>query len=1185
MLYGPGARLGRFEILTQLGAGGMGEVYQAHDPHLDRRVAIKVLLPHLTEDSVARERLRREAMAAAALDDPFICKIHEIGEDGGVLFIVMEYVSGVTLRSRLADGCTSVPEALRIAGELAEALEEAHSRHFVHRDLKPANVMLTPQGHVKVMDFGLAKRLELEVTDPTITALTQKGMIVGTPNYMSPEQVKGEDVDHRSDLFSFGIVLCELFGGRNPFHRGAPLETVTAILRDPPKLPDGLPQGLMVVIRRLLAKSPAERYQTMKEARTDLARVTAAPTAEEAPGEECMPLIGRDSERAELLRALDQAMAGRGSLIMIGGEPGIGKTHLTRAILEEARRRGAFGVVGHCYEMEGSPPYVPFVEMLEYSARVAPPESFRYAVGDAAPEISKIVPELRRIFPSIPEPVQLPPEQQRRFLFNAYRDFSERAARVTPIVAVFEDLHWADEPTLLLLQHVAQTISGVPSLLIGTYRDVELDVERPFASVLETLMRERLATRITLRRLKAGGVEAMLGAMSGQTPPLQLARAVFAETEGNPFFVEEVFRHLSEEGKLFDESGSWRKDLRVERLEVPEGVRLVIGKRLKRLSEATRRVLTTAAVIGRSFSLRLLEELESDRPDAALEAMEEAERAQLVGAERAGREPCYRFTHELIRQTLAEALSLPRRQRLHARIGGAIEKVYAAALEKHAPAIAHHLYQAGMAAGVDKTLSYLLRAAGGARSSAAHEEALAHLDNALSLLEGESGVVVGEVLERRGDVLRRLGKMSDAVSAYERAIAMFAQAGEHVRAAAASVPLAWICGWTLDLARHAEVTRRALALLGESGEPSLRVQLLSMQGQSLCGAGLVADGLRMMEEAERMFTLETGADVFLWHAYGYWQAADFTRASEFHHQAAAASQVTGDLWAEAEIGFLDFWIRVNTSAQLEPGELQPFLDRAIRVGHMEAIHMLRSILDWVATIRGHLESVERSAQETLAFAESFAGGYRFLSHLMLAGNYDLQGHDREMLESLRRACESEPPCYLSGASRAYEFRTMAIRGDSGAMEALRHESVRMPVAGRANPFGAWWAMTHAVEGLAALGRLDEAAGLRDAAEEFLKMGSKFGFFGYSTRTAAGIAAACARDWSRAEEHHQRAIRDADTAPVRIVQPITRAWYAEMLAAQGDAARARVMLSEALALYESIGMPGYARRASDRLATL
>ena len=560
----------------------------------------------------------------------------------------MEFIAGDTLHQLLHSGLRSgrmpLPEALRIAGEVAEALEEAHIHRFVHRDLKAANIMLA-HGHVKVMDFGLAKQIgkRAQTGDDAATAtiagsaLTERGKAVGTPDYMSPEQVKGEALDQRSDLFWFGILLCELLGSVHPFRRASTTETLAAILRDPPNLSGDLPQGLMVLIRRLLAKSRDERYPSMAEVRADLARLATSSEAVSAvAADERIPLVGRQQEFAALNRSLEEALASRGSLVLIGGEPGIGKTHLAGALLEEVKRRGAFSVIGHCYEMEGAQPYVPFVEMLEYSARTAPRESLRYVLGDDASEVAKLMPELRVMYPDMPSAIQLPAEQQRRFLFNAYRAFLERSARLTPIVAVFEDLHWADEPTLLLLQHVAQTLSSTPMLLIGTYRDVELEVTKPFAKTLETLLRQKQATRISLRRLAVEGVESMLAAMSGQKPPPSLARVVFEETEGNPFFVEEVYCHLSEEGKLFDEAGQWRPGLRVDQLRVPEGVRLVLGRRLDRLGGDARRVLTTGAVIGRSFSLRLLEELENQQPDAVLNAIEEAERAQSGGGRTGG---------------------------------------------------------------------------------------------------------------------------------------------------------------------------------------------------------------------------------------------------------------------------------------------------------------------------------------------------------------------------------------------------------------------------------------------------------------------------------------------------------------------------------------------------------------------
>jgi serine/threonine-protein kinase len=270
----------------------MGVVYRARDPRLDRQVAIKLLRAEMAADPQARERLRREAMAVAALDHPYICKVYEIGEHGDALFLVMEYVDGETLHRRLMNGRMSPPETLRAAGEIAEALQEAHAGRFLHRDLKPANIMLTQQLHVKVMDFGLARRFAdvlpsgeatREMDGPQLTA---PGTIVGTPDYMSPEQVKGLPLDVRSDLFSFGVILAEMISGRHPFRRPSTAETLSAVLREPPDLSDDIPPGLAALVRRLLAKTVEDRYASIADVRADLARVAASPQAlvHEGPG-------------------------------------------------------------------------------------------------------------------------------------------------------------------------------------------------------------------------------------------------------------------------------------------------------------------------------------------------------------------------------------------------------------------------------------------------------------------------------------------------------------------------------------------------------------------------------------------------------------------------------------------------------------------------------------------------------------------------------------------------------------------------------------------------------------------------------------------------------------------------------------------------------------------------------------
>lgn len=267
-----GKRIDHYEIIGQLGKGGMGEVFLAQDTSLNRKVAVKFLPESLEGDETVHKRFLREARSAAALDHPYICSIHEVGEAEGRSYIVMEYVEGQTLKERLVQGELPLKDIAQWATEIAEALAVAHERGIIHRDLKPSNIMISRRGHAKVMDFGLAKQLyalpEAGSQEETLTGLTREGTTVGTIPYMSPEQVQGKPVDLRSDLFSFGIVIYEMLSGVNPFKKEMSLSTADAIRRETPpslsKYRADVPQPLEELVRKLLAKEPADRIQQAK---------------------------------------------------------------------------------------------------------------------------------------------------------------------------------------------------------------------------------------------------------------------------------------------------------------------------------------------------------------------------------------------------------------------------------------------------------------------------------------------------------------------------------------------------------------------------------------------------------------------------------------------------------------------------------------------------------------------------------------------------------------------------------------------------------------------------------------------------------------------------------------------------------------------------------------------------------
>ncbi len=285
-----GKTISPYRILEKIGQGGMGEVYLARDTSLDRQVALKFLSREMQADETARHRFLREAKSAAAIDHPFVCNIFEIGEVDGKSFLALEYVEGLTLSDKLAAGQLPLEEAIKTATEIAEALEEAHKRGIIHRDLKPSNIMLTSDGHVKVMDFGLAKRVgseeapnqEVKLTSvtklgSTLTSLTQHGSIQGTVPYMSPEQLEGKEVDARSDIFSLGIILYEMSTGRRPFQGDTQITLIASILRDAPhsivEFGEDLPERLDTIIKCCMEKDPIQRYRSVVDLRNDLAKL------------------------------------------------------------------------------------------------------------------------------------------------------------------------------------------------------------------------------------------------------------------------------------------------------------------------------------------------------------------------------------------------------------------------------------------------------------------------------------------------------------------------------------------------------------------------------------------------------------------------------------------------------------------------------------------------------------------------------------------------------------------------------------------------------------------------------------------------------------------------------------------------------------------------------------------------
>jgi tetratricopeptide (TPR) repeat protein len=734
--------------------------------------------------------------------------------------------------------------------------------------------------------------------------------------------------------------------------------------------------------------------------------------------------------------------------------------------------------------------------------------------------------------------------------------------------------------------HLAQSIPTLPLLVIGTYRDVELDVTRPFAKVLESLLRQRLASRMALRRLPAEAVTALLSAMSGRPAPASLARAIHRETEGNPFFVEEVFQHLSEEGKLFDATGAWHQDLRVESLDVPEGVRLVIGRRLERLSESTRRILTTAAVIGRTFSLTLLESLEETAGDTVLDAVEAAEAAHLLSAQTGARETRYVFAHELIRQTLAETLSLPRRQRLHAKIAAAIERVYAASLDGHISALAHHLYKAGAASDSAKTADVLIRAADQARASAAHEEALAHLDNALSVWEGEPTDLTADVIERRAFALRSLGRPVEAVDAFGRAAAIWTKSGAHDRAAAAITESGQTRQWLMQGEAAAADFVRALRDLSRMS-PGARSRLLYAQAQIEGIRGDVNQSLASIAEADEL--RQQGTDPELDHIalktkqVNEWYLMHASKSVTLAREVAAVHAARGEVWQEADALWSIPWSLFYLGRLAEATDaLADYEAKAQRVGHQGARWLTSFSRAVLASAAGNLDLARQEGLVALEAGRLFQIPWVYQTESFLARLAVWQGRDAEALEILRRIVDLEPErSYWFPTQRCGLFLVLAIFEPAEALAMLRAGQVPLRKPDGPGPAGLWAALCTAVEGLARLGCREDILALAPLVEELrTKELVIAGGWTLPLATVSGIVNRWAERWDDAESDFRRAIGQMDSIPMHHLRGQAREWYADMLRARngaGDRDHAERLLTEAVGIYTAMGMTGQAKR--------
>ncbi|MGH3082927.1 MAG: ATP-binding protein [Gaiellaceae bacterium] len=511
--------------------------------------------------------------------------------------------------------------------------------------------------------------------------------------------------------------------------------------------------------------------------------------------------VGRERELAVLLAALSDALSGNGRLVLIGGEPGIGKSRLSEELASSAMTVGAQVAWGRCWEAGGAPPYWPWVQAIRSCIRTRSPDQLEAELGPGGADIVDLVLTGQQ---RLPDPGALPtqadPHQARFRLFDSIAGFLKNASASQPLVLVLDDLNWADGESLLLMQFVARELADAHVLLLGTYRDIDLSRRHPLSRTLGELARERLFERIHLRGLSLEDVQGFIEATCGFVPDQGLVEAVHVQTEGNPFFVSEVVRLLMEEGVLAPDTAVTQERWTAR---IPEGVREAIGRRLDHLSGRCNEALTLAAAIGREFTLDQLAGVIDDlSEDRLLEVLDEALEAHVV-EEPPGAAGHYQFTHALIQRTLLDELSLTRRARLHAQIAEALEDLYGSQAEIHAAELAHHFAEAEVVLGPEKLIRYSLLAGESALAEHAPEQAVTQFQRALDAMGDQA------MDDETGELLFGLGRaqlatlpphrLEPAIDSLRRAFDYYAERGELGRAAAVAaypLPLSLRFGYT-----------------------------------------------------------------------------------------------------------------------------------------------------------------------------------------------------------------------------------------------------------------------------------------------------------------------------------------------------------------------------------------------------
>jgi DNA-binding SARP family transcriptional activator len=906
------------------------------------------------------------------------------------------------------------------------------------------------------------------------------------------------------------------------------------------------------------------------------------------------PFVNRVTELQVLETKWRLSTSGEGHAVLIAGEPGIGKTHLVSQLGRRVHAGGGAVLYGRCDEDLGVP-YQPFVEALGAYVRACPTPVLRTQIGRGAGELARLVPELADRVPVPATTRPSDPELERSLLFDSISRMLAAVSTTAPVLLVLDDLQWAARPTLLLLRHLVRSNSATALMIVGGYRDTELDRSHPLSAMLADLRRDANVERLQMRGLDVDAVGELVALLTssmtdGEQAPAGLVEALHGETDGNPFWIVELVAHLAETGG-FDDPAQ-HPGLGHDVVSLPEGVRNAVTRRLSRLSETTNRVLTVASVVGREFDVDVLErvpDLGVD-PDALLDGIDEALTAKIIieDPQSPGR---YSFTHSLLRQALYSELSGARRVRLHRYVADALEQLPG---QTQVGVLAYHALQGALGGGsVERAVEYAMLAGAQASAMLAHEEAVAYYDQALSILElaaGRNPLLVCDLLLAKGEAENRSGEANAAAADFERAATLARDVGDAERLARAALmtgPLSYFGVVGAD-AKQIDILEEARQELGPE-HTSLQIMvaarlalLLSHTHERPRASQLSIDALELARVSNDPRALGYALSARLDTLAGTTREPE--RAALASELLALGERIGDDLMAlHGQVWLIIESVSGGDMARMDAA-IAAYRTLAERGNHPLFLSYALMLEGMSALLKGDIEAGERLAAEALVSGQPYNPLALAFFGAQLFWTWWQQGRlpelEQEMVQIIERAPDEFP---------AVQAAVALMHADGGRVEEARAlfdqlaaDDFAHIIADQDRPIGL--ALLSAV--CAALGDPERARLLYDLLQPMagtvLVTGQPPGGVFGPADLYRGVLAATMGDLDGAVVHLEAALALAEGMNAGPFVAWTQSELGTIVLASGDTERGIALLRTALEAGERLGLARVERRARKAL---